>query len=310
MVESFENRDLQCANEVAEMARLGKFDTEFLIFGSAVQERNGKIYYYATTKQRKLYEYIEQAWFEERYFMPMVRYMQRLQVPSDLKDEWMTRVKVALIQNMKQQYALYLPMMRPFFLTLPNNAAEALLINYKCAIDGYFDDTLLQLFWGLVKMSYEKKILTRRSYQQFKLWHDKVRRQMDDDPMITDNITRVFYGFVYVDERGKRQSVIDAQVEEVAQKHQRMLMKGYLVAPIIKKQYALKQFNEMPKVRKSYREWLLSVESEEYMSLVQKLNDMPGVIDGCALQAVLDVIGMHEYATYATLYYQALWNLC
>ena len=33
MVESFENRDLQCANEVAEMARLGKFDTEFLIFG-------------------------------------------------------------------------------------------------------------------------------------------------------------------------------------------------------------------------------------------------------------------------------------
>ena len=73
MVESFENRDLQCANEVAEMARLGKFDTEFLIFGSAAQETNGKIYYYATTNQEKLYDCICKARSEERYFMPMVR---------------------------------------------------------------------------------------------------------------------------------------------------------------------------------------------------------------------------------------------
>lgn len=28
-MESFENRDLQCANEVSEMARLGKFNIEF-----------------------------------------------------------------------------------------------------------------------------------------------------------------------------------------------------------------------------------------------------------------------------------------
>ena len=28
-MESFENRDLQCANEVSEMARLGKFNIEW-----------------------------------------------------------------------------------------------------------------------------------------------------------------------------------------------------------------------------------------------------------------------------------------
>ncbi|MDO4923083.1 MAG: hypothetical protein Q4E82_03555 [Peptococcaceae bacterium] len=71
-MESFENRDLQCANEVSEMARLGKFNIEFAVYGSAVQESDGKVYYYATENNDKLYREIVKADTEERYFMPVI----------------------------------------------------------------------------------------------------------------------------------------------------------------------------------------------------------------------------------------------
>lgn len=310
MVESFENRDLQCANEVAEMARLGKFDTEFLIFGSAVQEADGKIYYYATTNQEKLYDCIQKARKEERYFMPIVRYMRRVQVPADLKEEWTIKMKLALIQQMKQQYDTYLPQMASFFLTEPNDVSVGVLANYQEMIDGYFDDVKLQLFWGLVEMCYDRKILSRASYQQLKAWHDKVRHQMSDDPTVADNITRNFYGFVYLDDQENRVAVFDAQEVDVAQKQRDKLMQGYIVAPIVKKQYAFRQFSEMSKVRQAYREWLLSVENDEYLALVEHVQEMPGVIDENALQEIADAVQEQEYAASATAYFQALWNKC
>lgn len=308
MVESFENRDLQCANEVAEMARLGKFDTEFLIFGSAVQEINGKIYYYATTNQEKLYDCICKARSEERYFMPMVRYMRRLQIPADLREEWTAKMKLALIQRMKQQYDTYLPKMAPFFQEKPSDVAVGLLANYQDAIDGYFDDVKLQLFWGLVEMSYERKILSAASYRRFKEWHDKVRRQMRDDPTVADSITRIFYGFVYWNEQRKRIAVFDAQEVGVVEKQREKLMQGYIVAPIVKKQYAFRQFSEMPKVRQSYREWLLSVENDEYLALVENVQRLPSVIDEKALQKIAEDVQEQEYAAYATAYFQSVWN--
>lgn len=308
MVESFENRDLQCANEVAEMARLGKFDTEFLIFGSAVQQLDGKIYYYATTNQEKLYDCIKKARREERYFMPIVRYMRRLQVPADLKEEWTAKMKLMLIQRMKQQYDDYLPQITPFFLTDSNDAAAGLIADYQEMIDGYFDDVKLQLFWGLVEMCYDRKILSRASYQQFKAWHDKVRHQMSDDPTVADNITRNFYGFVYLDDQENRVAVFDAQEVDVAQKQRDKLMQGYIVAPIVKKQYAFRQFSEMSKVRQAYREWLLLVENDEYLALVEDLYAMSGVIDEKALQAMADAVQEQEYAAFATAYFKALWN--
>lgn len=310
MVESFENRDLKCAGEVAEMARLGKFDTEFLIFGSAVQEADGRIYYYATTKQDKLYGYMQQACQDERYFMPMVQYMRRLKVPVDLQEEWTAKSKLELIKRMKQQYEHFLPCLQPFCGIAPNNNAELLLTDYQESIDGYFDADKLQLFWGVVLLSFEKKILTRDAYKHFKTWHNQVQQQMSDDPIDVGNITRVFYGFIYLDEQGLRQTVFDAQAVDVAEKWREKLMQGYIVAPIVKKQYALKEFSEMPKVRQAYRQWLLAVESIDYLALVRRLYDMAGVIDGDTLQAVVDAAKGQEYAEGAARYYQALWNKC
>ena len=131
---------------------------------------------------------------------------------------------------------------------------------------------------------------------------------MRDDPTVADSITRIFYGFVYWNEQRKRIAVFDAQEVGVVEKQREKLMQGYIVAPIVKKQYAFRQFSEMSKVRQAYREWLLLVENDEYLALVEDLYAMSGVIDEKALQAMADAVQEQEYAAFATAYFKALWN--
>lgn len=310
MVESFENRDLQCANEVAEMARLGKFETEFLIYGTAVQENNGDIYYYATTNQRKLYHLIKDARRDERYFMPIVHQMERLKVPADRKEEQLAKNKYALIKKMKQAYETYLPAMRAFFRTPANDAAYSLLKAFQDEVDGYFDDTKLQLFLGLVEMGLEGKVLSQEKYLLLKTWYDKVRHQMKDDPVYSDNITRIFYGFVYLDQNGSRHCVFDAQEMDVVEKHYDKIMQGYTTSPIFTKQYAFKQFNEMAVVRRDYSNWLMEAVTDAYMERVQHLKTLPGVIDAKRLAELATANEGNAYSYQATRYYLALWNKC
>lgn len=302
------NRDMDVASAVAIMAVMGRFDTEFLIYGSAVQEADGKIYYYATTNREKLSQMIREARMEERYFMPIISQIERVKVPADMKDEWAAKSKLALIRRMKKQYDAFIPMMQPFFQTKPNDRAAAVLRNYQERIDGYFDGTLLQLFWSLVEMSYEAKILSRESYLQFRTWYDKVQHQMSDDPVLEDNITRVYYGFIYEDGKGCRKTLVNAQYENIADKWRDKMMKGFLVAPIIKKQYAFKEFSEMPKARQAFSDWLLSVQSETFMNIVRELRNMEGDISHDDLQKVTEAFAEYDDAAFASAYYQTIWN--
>ena len=40
---------MRCAADVSRMAALGRFDVQFDVYGSAVQEQDGRIYYRATS---------------------------------------------------------------------------------------------------------------------------------------------------------------------------------------------------------------------------------------------------------------------
>lgn len=302
------SRDMQASSAVAIMAQLGRFEAEFIVYGSAIQENDGKIYYYATTNQEKLYQCIKNARMEERYFMPIVQYVKRMKVPADLEDEWLAKTKLELIQEMKKQYESFIIHMQPVFQRRPNNNAEGVLKDYQMAIDGYFDDTLLQLFWGLVEESYAGKILSREAFLDFKRWYDNVRHQMSDDPVFIDNITRDYYGFVYRDKNGKRETFLDAQKVNVLDAQNKKKIQGYVVAPIIKKQFSFKNFGEMPRIRQEFMHWLLETQSEDYMKTVELLKNMPGVIDETEFQDIKEMAGDCEYVLFAISYYKAVFN--
>lgn len=302
------SRDMQASSAVAIMAQLGRFETEFIIYGSAIQEKNGKIYYYATTNQEKMYQCIKKSRIKERYFMPAVSYVKRLNVPTDLEDEWLARTKLELIKKMKKQYEFFIPQLQNIFHKEPNNTSVELLDHFQDAIDGYFDDTLLQLFWGLVEMSYEGKILSKNDFTRYQLWHERVRHQMNDDPSSLGNITRELYGFVYKDDEGNRKTVLDAQKMNVVESRFEKQMQGFAAAPIIKKQYALRNFGEMPKIRQLFTQWLLQVQSKEYLNIVEQLKYMPGVVSIQELKKIAESASGKEYVSLALKYYASVFN--
>lgn len=309
--DTYENRDMRCAADVGRMAELGRFDVQFDVYGSAVQEQDGRIYYRATGDEEKLYGYMQQKRLTEAlYFTPITPLSKRSKVPAGMKEQLLQETKYALMKRMKQDYEVsgYFALMRPFFQIEANDGALAVLEAYQEQIDGHFDDGELQLFLGAAWMAYEAKVLTAAGYQRLRRWHDATRRQMADDPIVADNLERTFYGFVYQKADGGRACVLDAQRMTVVHQREAKLLQGCLAGPVMEKTYWFQQFDQLNAIRQSYREWLWNGQDGAYFQLLQAIKDSPGVIQRAQLQQVREKLANSAMASRAVAYYHALWN--
>jgi len=307
---TYQHRDLQCASEVGRMAELGRFGTEFVVYGSCVQEKDGKIYYFATSEEEKLYDYVQQEILKDTYFTPITRLSLRSQVPAGMRDELLLNIKFNLLKQLKKDYECsnYFSLMQPFFQMEANDIARNLLEMYQEQIDGHFNDRDLQLFLGTAQMACRAKILRTQTYQALQHWHDTMRRQMEDDPIAENNLNRTFYGFVYQDPEGHQGCVFNARKMDVVHQYHTKLVQGGLLGPIIKKQYWFSQFSQLPEIRATYREWLLAGQNRVYFQILQALNRCVGVIDPIALQNVKKELAYNHVASQAVAYYAAMWN--
>ena len=309
--ESYENRDMRCAADVGRMAELGRFDVQFDVYGSAVQEHDGKIYYRATSDEEKLYDYMQQKRLEEQYFTPIVQQSRRTKVPAGMKEQLLQETKYILLKQLKRDYegSGYFALMQPLFQIAANEEALPVLLNYQEQIDGHFDDTELQLFLGAAWMAYEAKVLSSGSYKRLLQWHNTTRQQMADDPVVADNLERTFYGFVYQKPDGCSDCMLDAQKMTVVRQRQEKLLQGLLVGPIMQKTYWFHQFNQLGAIRQSYRQWLLQGQDEVYFRVLQEIRHCPGVITWSALRQAAEKLAGNKAASRAVAYYSALWNL-
>jgi len=308
---TYENRDMRCAADVGRMAELGRFDVQFDVYGSAVQEQDGHIYYRATSDEEKLYQYMQQKRLTEAlYFTPITLFSKRSKVPAGMKEQLLQDTKYMLVKRMKKDYEIsgYFELMHPFFQIEANDGALAALKAYQEQIDGHFDDGELQLFLGAAWIAYEAKVLTVAGYQRLRRWHDAVRRQMADDPIVADNLERTFYGFVYQKADGGRACVLDAQRMTVVHQREAKLLQGCLPGPIMQKTYWFQQFDQLNTIRQNYREWLWNGQNDEYFQLLQAIKGSPGVVERSQLQQVKEKLTGSEMASQAVAYYQALWN--
>ncbi len=310
--ESYENRDMRCAADVGRMAELGRFDVQFDVYGSAVQESEGKIYYWATSKEDKLYDCIQQKRLEEKYFTPIVCQSRRTKVPAGMKEQLLQETKYALLRQLKRDYedSDYFALMQPFFQMTANDEALPILESYQEHVDGHFDDTELQLFLGAAWIAYEAKVLSCSSYKQLLQWHNTVRQQMADDPVVADNLERTFYGFIYQKADGSNACVIDAQRMMVVHRRQEKLLQGLLVGPIMQKKYWFQSFQQLEEIRKNYQRWLLQGQNENYFHILWAIHCSKSIIEYAALQSIKEKLKDNKRASQAVSYYQALWNCC
>jgi len=183
-----------------------------------------------------------------------------------------------------------------------------LLKQFQKDLDGYFDDTALQIFRGLVETAYEGKVLSQQGYQQLGNWYWNTRRQMHDDPVVEDNIGRTFYGFGYLDDHEELQYIMDTQLMPVVHKRQEKIMQGCCAGAIMQKTYWFQQFSQMSAVRKAYQQWLMNAQDTAYFTLLQTIKSLPGVIAAEEKDKAIDNIKKYAEAKNAAAYYFAIWN--
>lgn len=303
------SRDAECASLVQVMAELGRFDKAFDIYGTAVSVNN-EIIYRATSDEKKLNQFVRERRLAEEYYTPVDCMRKLCKVPAGMDDEIGQALKYKMIKQMKNDYEVsgYFELMQPIFETPPNNNSYSVLNDFKEQIDGYFDDGQLQLFKQTVRMSYEAKVLTKNSYDDFIQWHNLVRNQMDDNPSSDGTVERTFYGFVYKD-ADKFKVIADANEMNICHRYYELFMKGYVMGPIINKTYCFNEFCQLTERRNQFKKWLLDNQNREYFDLLIKIKSLTGVIDEDRLSVILNKLECFPKTHIAINYYKNMWNL-
>ncbi len=303
------HRDDKCAEDVAEMAKLGRFDKEYLAYGCAEYQTDGKIIYHAANEGEKLEKYMHPKVFGGSYITLFAQLSKRSSAPAGYDEIFKQSIKFALLSGMKEKYTSigFFQKMQEYFQTPANNLGYEYLKAYQEKIDGYFEPDKLQIYYGLISLAYEGKILSQEGFNQLNAWYEKIMQQMEDDPVAVDNLTRNFYGFVYWNGQ-KYDYFVDAKRFPVLQQYQLMVQKGYLVGSIAAKKYFFKQFGQISAVRKKFVQWLLALENEEYFSLLGELKQLPGVIDKNKLRTLSKDFEEYDIALATLQYYQNIWN--
>lgn len=306
---NYTHRDIKCANDVASMVELGRFEKEFIAYGTAVKVSDGEVYYYAASNEERLQKYVDEQKWKGNFFTPVVSTVKRSLVPSGMEDDIVQAVKQFLLGEMKKNYESvdYFSLMQPFFDTPANDNAYSILLEYKERIEGHFADRELQLFFNAVKIAYEGKVLSETKYQELLAWHQYIRRQMEDDPIAAENLERTLYGFVYY-EGEKLKVAYDAQELCVIHQHNEKIMKGLTVGPIMQKTYWFQQFKLMKEVRESFCDWLRIGQNEAYFTLLHQIRTVPGVVEEDAFDEVGEKFVSSSMAMNAWEYYNYIWN--
>ena len=309
MSKNYIPRDVKCANDVASMMELGRFEKEFIAYGTAGRKDDGELYYYASSNEERLYQYVNEQRWKGNYFTPVVSVVKRSLVPSGMEDDIVQVTKQCMLGEMKREYERvdYFGQMQQFYEMGHNDNAYPILQAYKEEIEGHFEERELQLFLGAVRIAYDGKVLSEEKYQELMAWYQYIRRQMEDDPIVAENIERTLYGFVYY-ENEMRKVAYDAQEICVLRQYNEKILKGFTVGPIMHKTYWFPQFKLMKEVRDSFCDWLKTGQDEAYFTMLHQIRTVSGAIDAKQMDEIGEELSDSQMAHDAWKYYNQIWN--
>lgn len=246
-----EFRDIQCGNDVARMAELGKFDQEFTVYGCAYR-KNKETYYHISENPETIYRFWERAQKKGIYPTKFMTHSQLTGVPSGMEDEIWDEEKWNLGTVMADSFSdSFLELLNELGSHDPlNNAAPAFSI-WRDAIEGRFRRDLLRTFDIFVNYCYLIKQLDQPTYSELVAWSEKVWKQMEDDMIVKDIFERSLHGYLY-EEDGIIKSIFDAQFPPIYRLWIEAIMQGKLVTPIYSETLWFRSFMDFSKKKRLF----------------------------------------------------------
>ena len=296
--------------DIAEMAALGKFEHEFIVYGCCYQ-MDRKYYYKVSTQSTDIYRFKKMCLEQNIYTTPVMEWLNRIAVPSGMKEEYLGRTKIQLAKKLQQIYRNDIfERFTDLAKTNNNDAAADLLYELQKKVMGYFDKDIMQLIEGIIIYAYQQKKLTTKTYNNFCQWLSYIYKQMEDDMIITKAFRRTFFGFAYRDQE-KTRYYANASEGEAQKRREEFIIRGYLCTPMVQNKYYFDNQPDLSVVRKQFLQQLEDWMDNEYWQYITTIDQLPTVIDTndyeqlfiSAEERNLSMVKRHLQ------YYKCLWNI-
>ena len=307
-------REIVIAQDIAEMAALGWFAQEFIVYGCCYME-NGIIYYKVSSQNTELYRFREACMKRGIYVSPVMELLNRVMVPSGMQEEYQLRTKIKLAKQMQQAYEVHDGDLLKTFTLLAgqddNDNAAVLLYALQKKMRGCFERESVQLVESIVHYAYQQKKLKQDTYQELCQWLDYVYSQMEDDVVIKKNFQRTFYGFAHWNENGVMRYYTNASEGEARKRREELMCKGIHSTPILQKAYYFDNQPDLLQIKEAFVQQLKMWMDEEYMGYLYAIDQLPTTISTEKYMALLQdaekrkSIAMTDYLRY----YQNLWRI-
>lgn len=302
-------RDLVVANDIAEMAALGWFPHEFIVYGCCYIE-NGIMYYKVSENDTVLYHFKEESLKCNVYVSPIVELLNRVLIPSGMQDEYMMRTKIQLAKQLQQDYPV--SMMSCFALLAEregNDSAAKLLYELKRKLTGCFEREVLMLVESIIEYAFQQKKLKLDTYTELKQWMSYIYRQLEDEMVPYRRFKRTFYGFAYKTDTGDVKYFVNASESEARKRKEVLYIKGIQTTPILQKKYSFSLQPNLSEVKKEFQNQLERWLDTEYWWYIETINAMPTVIAGNEYENLYQLAKDTPMVQQHMQYYQTQWGI-
>lgn len=303
-------RDLVVANDIAEMAALGWFPHEFIVYGcSYVQD--GTQYYKVSSQDTELYHFKEECLKQNVYVSPIVELLNRISVPSGMQEEYMLRTKIKLAKQLQTDFdSVWMQQFSQFAEQEGNDSAAALLFDLKEKLIGCFERDVLDLSSSIVEYAFNQKKLKQETYMELKRWLKYVYSQMEDDVVIRKNFKRTFYGFAYKTDTGMIRYIANASEREVRRRKEELYCKGVASTPILQKTYYFDNQPNLASVRDQFLIVLKQWMDEEYWWYLEAIDALPVAVSADLVEQLEQAIPAGQAMLQKQMqYYRSLWGM-
>lgn len=231
-----EMRDALVAAEVAKMAELGWFETEFTIYGCAYY-KNGERQYRLSAEPEKIYDFMEYGAQYQVLPSDIMMLSERYPVPIGMQDAVVLEVKKILARKMQEAYTVEF---FEFLSSIKEAAQEergyAYLLRQQEAVTGCFDKKALKRFETLAAFVYQRGKITKLQYEHF---IERIREESNniEDETISKEISqKTLYAIAYKN-MGRIKYVINARKSTIYRKQHELMKKGIFTSPIFSQTY-------------------------------------------------------------------------
>ena len=247
-------RDLQAADEIAQKAALGWFDTDFSIYGCAFLKNNER-HYQISNDINKIYDFIEQG--TQNNFCPtnIVTLTEKYPVPIGMKEHVTIEVKKILAKKMQADFPKeFLFFLEELSIIAEENTATEFLKQEQCKLSGCFNEHQLSWFEKQLNYFYLHRKITSANYYEFMLWLSEERKYMLDCITTKGSCEKAFYGVAYIVPSGIKY-FINACKEHVYGKQYQLEHQGIFVTPLYSELLYSNQVTIKPAVLKKQFEF-------------------------------------------------------